>query len=64
MDRSLQPAANVVLNRYFAETRRAEDLDALATLLFLMSMRAAGLTVHADRVMALWSSRLFHHRAI
>jgi hypothetical protein len=28
-----------VLNRYFAETRRAEDLDALATLLFLMFVR-------------------------
>jgi hypothetical protein len=42
-----------VLNRYFAETRRAEDLDALATLPFLMSKRAASLTVQADRVIAL-----------
>jgi uncharacterized protein len=41
VERSLQPAANVVLNRYLAETRRTEDLDALATLPFLMSMRAA-----------------------
>jgi uncharacterized protein len=41
VERRLQPAANVVLNRYLAETRRAEDLDALATLPFLMSMRAA-----------------------
>jgi aminoglycoside phosphotransferase family enzyme len=64
MDRSLQPAANVVLNRYFAETRRAEDLDALATLPFLMFMRAASLTVQADRVTALGLSRLFHDRAI
>jgi hypothetical protein len=37
---------------------------ALATLPFLMSMRAASLTVQVDRVMALSSSRLFHHRAI
>ena len=41
VERILQPAANVVLNRYLAETRRVEDLDALATLPFLMSMRAA-----------------------
>jgi predicted kinase len=41
VERKLQPAANVVLNRYLAETRRLEDLDALAALPFLMSMRAA-----------------------
>ncbi len=41
VERSLQPAANVVLNRYLAETRRPEDLDALKALPFLMSMRAA-----------------------
>jgi uncharacterized protein len=41
VERRLQPAANVVLNRYLAETRRVEDLDALAALPFLMSMRAA-----------------------
>jgi predicted kinase len=41
VERRLQPAANVVLNRYLSETRRTEDLDALATLPFLMSMRAA-----------------------
>jgi uncharacterized protein len=41
VDRKLQPAANVVLNRYLAETRRVEDLDALAALPFFMSMRAA-----------------------
>jgi uncharacterized protein len=41
VERKLQPAANVVLNRYLAETRRLEDLDALTALPFLMSMRAA-----------------------
>jgi uncharacterized protein len=41
VDRKLQPAANVVLNRYLTESRRTEDLDALAALPFLMSMRAA-----------------------
>ena len=35
------PAANIVLNRYLAETRRVEDLDALAALPFFLSMRAA-----------------------
>jgi len=41
VERSLQPAANVVLNRYFAETKRTEDFDALKALPLLMSMRAA-----------------------
>jgi uncharacterized protein len=41
VERKLAPAANVVLNSYLAETRRREDLDALAALPFLMSMRAA-----------------------
>src|SRR5947208_94694 len=40
-ERGLAPAANVVLNRYLAETRRAEDLDALAALPLFLSMRAA-----------------------
>jgi uncharacterized protein len=40
-ERGLQPAANIVFNRYLAETRRAEDLDALAALPFFLSMRAA-----------------------
>ena len=40
-ERGLHTAANVVLNRYLAETRRAEDLDALAALPFFLSMRAA-----------------------
>ncbi len=41
VERKLEAAANVVLNRYLAETRRGEDLDALTALPFLMSMRAA-----------------------
>jgi aminoglycoside phosphotransferase family enzyme/predicted kinase len=41
IERHLQLAANVVLNRYLAATRRAEDLDALTALPFFMSMRAA-----------------------
>ena len=41
VERKLEPAANVVLNRYLVETRRRDDLDALAALPFLMSMRAA-----------------------
>ena len=34
-------AANIVLNRYLARRRRAEDLDALAALPLYLSMRAA-----------------------
>jgi uncharacterized protein len=41
VERRLTPAANVVLNRYLAETRRAEDLDALAALPLFLSLRAA-----------------------
>jgi aminoglycoside phosphotransferase family enzyme/predicted kinase len=41
VERKLEPAANVVLNRYLTATRRPADLDALAALPFLMSMRAA-----------------------
>ncbi len=41
VERDLGTAANVVLNRYLAETRRASDLDALAALPFFMSLRAA-----------------------
>jgi aminoglycoside phosphotransferase family enzyme/predicted kinase len=40
-ERDLVPAANVVLNRYLAETRRLSDLDALAALPFFMALRAA-----------------------
>src|SRR5215470_5108108 len=41
VERGLNPPANRVLNRYLIETRRTEDLDALATLPFHLSMRAA-----------------------
>ncbi|MDR3422033.1 MAG: AAA family ATPase [Xanthobacteraceae bacterium] len=41
LERGLMPAANILLNRYLAETRRIEDLDALAALPFFLSLRAA-----------------------
>jgi len=41
IERRLKPAANIVLNRYLNETRRAEDLDALAALPLFLSLRAA-----------------------
>src|SRR5580704_7311983 len=41
LERQLPQAANIVLNRYLAETRRDEDLDALAALPFFLSIRAA-----------------------
>jgi uncharacterized protein len=41
VERRLSPAANLVLNRYLTENRRAETLDGLAALPFYMSMRAA-----------------------
>ena len=41
IERKLNEAANIVLNRYLAETRRPEDLDALAALPLFMSLRAA-----------------------
>ena len=41
VERQLPQAANIVLNRYLAETHRDEDLDALAALPFFLSMRAA-----------------------
>jgi aminoglycoside phosphotransferase family enzyme/predicted kinase len=40
-ERKLPQAANIVLNRYLAETNRIEDLDALMALPFFLSMRAA-----------------------
>ncbi len=40
-ERDLREAANVVLNRYLAETRRDDDFDALAALPLFMSVRAA-----------------------
>ena len=41
IERGLTPAANIVLNCYLNETRRAEDLDALAALPLFLSLRAA-----------------------
>ena len=40
-ERGLGRAANAVFNRYFAQSRRDDDLDALAALPFYLSMRAA-----------------------
>jgi uncharacterized protein len=40
-ERVLKEAANVVFNRYLAQTRRVEDLDALAALPLFLSLRAA-----------------------
>ena len=41
IERGLDAAANGVLNRYLSETRRDEDLDALAALPLFLSLRAA-----------------------
>ncbi len=41
LERGLASAANIVLNRYLADTREIENLDALATLPFFLSIRAA-----------------------
>ena len=41
VERGLKQAANVVLNRYLAETRRDSDLDALTALPLFLSLRAA-----------------------
>lgn len=41
IERDLSAAANIVLNRYLAETRRDDDLDALAALPLFLSSRAA-----------------------
>ena len=41
IERGLREPANVVLNRYLAQTRRDTDLDALAALPLFMSVRAA-----------------------
>jgi uncharacterized protein len=41
LKRGLPQPANIVFNRYLADTHRAEDLDGLATLPFFLSMRAA-----------------------
>lgn len=41
LERGLRPAANAVLNRYLAATRRPEDLDGLAALPLYLALRAA-----------------------
>ncbi|HEY2135036.1 MAG TPA: AAA family ATPase [Xanthobacteraceae bacterium] len=41
IERGLNGAANIVLNRYLAETHRPEDLDGLAALPLFLSLRAA-----------------------
>jgi uncharacterized protein len=41
VERGLKHAANVVFNRYLVETKRTEDLDALASLPLFLSLRAA-----------------------
>jgi uncharacterized protein len=41
LERGMKPVANVVFNRYLAQTRHPEDLAALAALPFFLSMRAA-----------------------
>ncbi len=41
LERGLARPANIILNRYLTETRRAEDLDALAALPFFLALRAA-----------------------
>jgi aminoglycoside phosphotransferase family enzyme/predicted kinase len=41
MERDLRRAANTVFNRYLAETRRPDDLDALTALPLFLSVRAA-----------------------
>ncbi len=41
IERDLRAAANIVLNRYLAETHRRDDLDALAALPLFLSVRAA-----------------------
>jgi aminoglycoside phosphotransferase family enzyme/predicted kinase len=41
VERELRQPANVVLNRYLAQTRRDTDLDALGALPLFMSVRAA-----------------------
>jgi uncharacterized protein len=41
LERGIDQAATIVFNRYLAENRRIEDLEALAALPFFLSMRAA-----------------------
>ena len=41
VERSLGPAANIVFNRYLADSQRDKNLDALAALPFFLATRAA-----------------------
>jgi uncharacterized protein len=41
LERGLAPTANIVFNRYLAETRRVEDFAALAAMPFFLTTRAA-----------------------
>lgn len=41
VERNLAPAANIVFNRYLVQSKRDENLDALAALPFFLAMRAA-----------------------
>jgi aminoglycoside phosphotransferase family enzyme/predicted kinase len=41
LERGLEEQANTVFNRYLAESRHSEDLDALTAFPFFLSMRAA-----------------------
>jgi uncharacterized protein len=41
VERGLEPAANIVFNRYLVETDRIEDLDGLASLPLFLSIRAS-----------------------
>ncbi len=67
IERGLPQAANIVLNRYLSETRRAEDLDALAALPLFLSLRAAirakvtaaRPTQGADRAAVMQSARAY-----
>jgi uncharacterized protein len=73
LERKLPAQANVVLNRYLAETRRPEDLDALAALpLFLCvrgairAMAAAARLAHtsdADRIAVAQAARSYFRLA-
>jgi aminoglycoside phosphotransferase family enzyme/predicted kinase len=62
--RGLDAAANGVLDRYLAETKRSDDLDALAALPFYLSLRAAiRAKVTAARVAASDAERAANERA-
>jgi aminoglycoside phosphotransferase family enzyme/predicted kinase len=60
VERGLKEAANIVLNRYLAETRRESDLDALAALPLFLSLRAA---IRAKVTAARWREANANSRA-